>query len=239
MLFSFWKPVGCLISNKITMSHNNCDVTSSHDFPTFAKQPQGARPPFGARFPHRLLFYSHGEGGLVEAWVPWLSTFSFTSSIPERGLWAPHSKGTTITLKVSVNGCVCYKRQISLAPEGPVGSAEFHFAVGMKLLGCLVPGQDCMDKWLKRGSRSESESEVPLLSRWMAESQRQLAKICLWTLLWIQPDLGLESATCLLPLQYSQHRSSNTLPFPEPCSAGSHSSLKRAWSNCMSSPLWN
>lgn len=107
MLFSFWKPVGYLFSNKITMSHNNCDVTSSHDFPTFAKQSQGARPPFGARFRHRLLFYSHGEGGLVEAWVPLLGTFGFTSSIPEHGLWAPHSKGTTITLKVSVNVCVC------------------------------------------------------------------------------------------------------------------------------------
>lgn len=231
MLFSFWKPVGYLISNKITMSHN--------DFPTFAKQSQGARPPFGARFPPRLLSYSHGEGGLVEARVPLLSTFSFTSSIPEHGLCAPHSKGTTTTLKVSVNVCVCYKRQISLPPEGPIGSAEFHFAVGKKLLGCLVPRHDCMDKWLKRGSRSESESEVSLLSRWMAESQRQLANICLWTLLWIQPDLSLESGTRLLPLQCSQHRSSNTLPFPEPCSAGSHSSLKRTRSNRMSSPLWN
>jgi len=74
---------------------------------------QGARLPhpwlcmtaFGARFPHRLLSYNHGEGGIVEALVLLLSTFSFTSDISECGLCTRDSRGTMTTLKISVNMC--------------------------------------------------------------------------------------------------------------------------------------
>lgn len=69
------------------MTPNNCDVTSSQDFPIYAKSSTGGQA-FDASFPNHLLSHHHCEGGILSVLVPLLNTLFFMSDL---GGWAPHS----------------------------------------------------------------------------------------------------------------------------------------------------